>query len=148
MAKLTYQQKLDALSYRFYQGGEWKPKAGDFYTTSRADLELYQVVSVQGGVVRTRFTEGTDAISEWTEDGFLTEGFGPRRVYVPEWIICAPPVTPPGEPVAWRIMQEGTWLIFQSEYVAEMCAKPGEVIEQLFTAPSASPAERKNENNP
>jgi hypothetical protein len=91
MTKLTYQQKLDALSYRFYQGGVWTPKAGDFYTTSRADLELYQVVSVEGGVVRTRFTEGTDAISEWPEAGFLTEGFGPRRVFVPEWVICAPP---------------------------------------------------------
>lgn len=90
MSKLTYQQKLDALSYRFYQGAEWKPKAGDFYTTSRADLELYQVVSVEGGVVRTRFTEGTDAIAEWPEDGFLSEGFGPRRVFVPEWVICAP----------------------------------------------------------
>lgn len=90
MAKLTYQQKLDALSYRFYQGGVWTPKAGDFYTTSRADLELYQVVSVENGVVRTRFTEGTDAISEWAEDGFLTEGFGPKRVFVPEWVMNAP----------------------------------------------------------
>ena len=97
MVKLTYQQKLEALSYRFYQGGEWKPKAGDFYTTSRADLELYQVVSVEGGVVRTRFTEGTDAISEWPEAGFLTEGFGPRRVLVPEWVICAPSPPSPRE---------------------------------------------------
>jgi hypothetical protein len=87
MAKLTYQQKLDALSYRFYQGAQWTPKAGDFYTTSRADLELYQVVSVEGGIVRTRFTEGSDAIAEWAEDGFLTEGFGPKRVFVPEWVL-------------------------------------------------------------
>lgn len=91
MAKLTYQQKLDALSYRFYQGAQWEPKAGDFYTTSRADLELYQVVSVEGGVVRTRFTEGSDAISEWPEAEFLTEGFGPRRVFVPEWVMDARP---------------------------------------------------------
>ncbi|MBO9125497.1 MULTISPECIES: hypothetical protein [unclassified Rhizobium] len=91
MTKLTYQQKLDALSYRFYQAGPWAPKAGDFYTTSRADLELYQVVSVENGLVRTRYTEGTDAISEWPEAGFLTEGFGARRVFVPDWVICAPP---------------------------------------------------------
>ncbi|MBN9055346.1 MAG: hypothetical protein J0H80_16635 [Rhizobiales bacterium] len=89
MAKLTYQQKLDALAYRFYQGATWKPKADDFYTTSRPDLELYQVVSVEGGVVRTRYTEGSDAISEWPEGEFLTDGFGPKRVFVPEWVICA-----------------------------------------------------------
>lgn len=92
MAKLTYQQKLEALSYRFYQSGQWAPKAGDFYTTSRADLEVYQVVSVEGNIVRTRFTEGSDAISEWPEAGFLTEGFGPRRVYVPEWVMNAAPI--------------------------------------------------------
>lgn len=86
MAKLTPQQKLEALSYRFYQFGTWSPKAGDYYTTSRADLEVYQIVSVTDGVVRTRFTEGSDAISEWPEDGFLTEGFGPRRVFVPPWV--------------------------------------------------------------
>lgn len=91
MTKLTYQQKLDALAYRFYQGASWEPKAGDFYTTSRADLELYQVVSVEGGVVRTRYTEGSDAISEWPESEFLTGGFGPKRVFVPGWVICAKP---------------------------------------------------------
>lgn len=88
MAKLTLQQKLDALAYRFYQGAAWEPKAGDFYTTSRADLELYQVVSVENGVVRTRFTEGSDAITEWPQVEFLTGGFGPKRVFVPEWVIA------------------------------------------------------------
>lgn len=95
MAKLTHQQKLDALAYRFYQGGAWEPKAGDFYTTSRADLELYQVVSVEDGVVRTRFTEGSDAIAEWPEGEFQTDGFGPKRVFVPEWVICAKPAASP-----------------------------------------------------
>jgi hypothetical protein len=90
MAKLTYQQKLDALSYRFYQGAQWSPKAGDFYTTSRADLELYQVVSVEDGIVRTRFTEGSEAIAEWPEPEFLTGGFGPKRVFVPEWVYPTP----------------------------------------------------------
>lgn len=85
--KLTPTQKLHALAYRFYQGAAWTPKAGDFYTTSRADLELYQIVSIEGGIVRTRFTEGSDAISEWTEAGFLIEGFGPKRVHVPEWVM-------------------------------------------------------------
>lgn len=90
MAKLTPKQKLEALSYRFYQAGQWTPQAGDFYTTSRADLELYQVVSVEGGIVRTRYTEGSDTVSEWPETEFLTGGFGPKRVFVPEWVISAP----------------------------------------------------------
>lgn len=85
--KLTYQQKLEALSYRFYQNGTWTPAAGDFFTTSRADLELYQVVAVEGGIVKTRYTEGTDTISEWFEDGFLSDGFGPKRVFVPPWVM-------------------------------------------------------------
>lgn len=93
MTKLTYQQKLDALAYRFYQGAQWEPKAGDFYTTSRADLELYQVVAIENGVVKTRFTEGSDAIAEWPEAEFLTGGFGPKRVFVPPWVIAAVPET-------------------------------------------------------
>ena len=101
---LTPKQKMEALAYRFYQGGTWVPKAGDFYTTSRADLEVYQVVSVDGGKVRTRYTDGgTDAIAEWDGVGFLTEGFGPKRVYVPEWCLrpeAPAPVAP--EPVAVR----------------------------------------------
>ena len=85
--KLTERQKLEALAYRFYQNGEWIPKAGDFYTTARADLEVYEVVSVEGGIVRTRYTEGSDEVSEWPEDEFLTEGFGPNRVWVPEFLL-------------------------------------------------------------
>ena len=85
--KLTYQQKLAALDHRFYQGAEWKPKAGDYYTTSRADLELYRVVDVTGNVVITDYTENSAGPSEWPADGFLTEGFGPLRVWVPDWII-------------------------------------------------------------
>ncbi len=89
--KLTPQQKLDAFSHRFYSNGQWEPKAGDHYTTSRADLELYQVVSVDENIVRTRYTEGSDTIAEWPAAGFLTEGFGPKRVFVPEWILSQPP---------------------------------------------------------
>ena len=87
MSALTPEQKLNALAYRFYQGGEWTPKAGDFYTTSRADLELYQVVKIEDGKVFTRYLIGSDVISEWDEAGFTTEGFGPRRVYVPDWVL-------------------------------------------------------------
>ena len=89
MTTLTYKQKLAALAHRFYANGQWTPKAGDFYTTSRADLELYQIVSIENGIVRTRYTEGSDAISEWPESGFTSEGFGPKRVWVPPWVFSS-----------------------------------------------------------
>lgn len=85
--KLTQDQKLQALALRFYQDLEWSPSPGDFYTTSRADLEVYQVVEVEDGIVKTRYTENTEEISEWPEDEFLTAGFGPKRVWVPDFIL-------------------------------------------------------------
>lgn len=87
--KLTHQQKLDALALRFYQGVEWTPCTGDHYTTSRADLELYQVVEVTKDTVRTCYTEGSTEISEWPLSEFLTEGFGPNRVWVPDFILSS-----------------------------------------------------------
>ncbi|MBU0643682.1 MAG: hypothetical protein KJ731_21205 [Alphaproteobacteria bacterium] len=86
--KLTEMQKLEAMALRFYQGLEWKPKAGHLYTTSRADLEVYEVVKVEGGVVFTRYTEGeTDTVSEWPESDFLSKGFGPMRVWIPPFVL-------------------------------------------------------------
>jgi hypothetical protein len=130
MAKLTHQQKLDALAFRFYQDGKWTPKAGDFYTTSRADLELYQVVSVENGVVRTRYTEGSDTISEWAEGEFLTEGFGPRRVFVPEWVLSA--LRSPPEPVS-VVEDEERWRLFPKKTPEEVDRDPvhQEVSRQL-----------------
>lgn len=85
--RLTEAQKLTAFEARFYQGLEWTPKAGDFYTTTRADLEVYEVVSVEGGIVRTRYTEWDSGVSDWPESEFLTSGFGPRRLWVPPWVL-------------------------------------------------------------
>ncbi len=85
--KLTPEQKLEALAARFYQGLEWSPKAGDLYTTSRADLEVYRVVDVAGGVVTTEYTENGSGPSEWPEAEFLTDGFGPNRVWVPPHVL-------------------------------------------------------------
>jgi hypothetical protein len=86
--KLTIEQKMHALSNAMYLGGvKWIPKGGDFYTTSRADLELYRVISVENGVVKTKYTEGSNEISEWPELGFLTEGFGQNRIHVPDFIL-------------------------------------------------------------
>lgn len=89
---LTAEQKLQALSLRFYQGLAWVPKAGDHYTTSRADLELYKVVSVEDGIVRTRYCDNkTDTISSWPAEEFTSSGFGPKRVYVPDFVLSASP---------------------------------------------------------
>ena len=85
--KLTPKQKLAALSLRFYQGYEWNPKKGDLYTTSRDDLEVYEIVDIKDGKIYTRYTEGSETISEWDEATFLTEGFGSKRIYVPNWTI-------------------------------------------------------------
>ncbi|WP_029066516.1 hypothetical protein [Labrenzia sp. DG1229] len=85
--QLTPQQKLESLAHRFYQGAEWEPKAGDYYTTSRADLEVYQVVSVTEDTVETVYTENGTGPSYWPKGEFLTEGFGPKRVWVPDFIL-------------------------------------------------------------
>lgn len=92
--KLTHEQKLEAMAHRFYQGAEWQPKAGDYYTTSRADLEVYKVIEVRDDVIVTDYTENSAGPSEWPASEFLTEGFGPQRVWVPDWIFN----TPVGEP--------------------------------------------------
>lgn len=67
---------------KFYGGYEWKPKKGDLYTTSRDDLEVYEIVDIKDGKVYTRYTEGSEIVTEWDEATFLTEGFGPKRVYI------------------------------------------------------------------
>tara|TARA_R110000824_G_scaffold304294_2_gene492121 strand:- start:373 stop:603 length:231 start_codon:yes stop_codon:yes gene_type:complete len=75
------------MAFRFYQDMEWVPKAGDLYTTSRADLEVYKVVSVENGMVTTEYTENGTAASEWPLDEFTTKGFGPKRVFIPAHIL-------------------------------------------------------------
>ena len=96
LVALTYQQKLEALSLRFYQGMQWNPKAGDYYTTSRADLELYQVVEVENGTVKTRYCDQgkSDAVASWPVEEFTSAGFGPKRVYVPDFVLRAHPPQP------------------------------------------------------
>lgn len=86
---LTPIQKLHAVANKYYLGGaKWWPKAGDYYTSCRADLELYQVVEVTDAVVKTKYCnpERGDSISEWDKDKFLTDGFGTNRVHVPDWV--------------------------------------------------------------
>lgn len=80
---LTPSQKLSALSMRFYSGQQWEPKAGDYYTTPRDDLELYRVVKIENGKVYTEYCDRECSLAEWDEDGFTTKGFGVHRVHVP-----------------------------------------------------------------
>ena len=80
---LTPSQKLSALSMRFYSGQQWEPKAGDYYTTPRDDLELYRVVKIESGKVYTEYCDKECGLAEWDEDGFTTKGFGVHRVHVP-----------------------------------------------------------------
>lgn len=82
---LTPFQKLAALGARFYSGLEWIPEAGHYYTTSRADLELYRVVRIENGVVFTEYCTNPGQLSEWKQGGFTSDGFGPCRVWVPDW---------------------------------------------------------------
>lgn len=84
---LTFSQKLNALAHRFYQGAAWVPKSGDYYTTSRADLELYRVVDIQDGKVYTEYCTRPGVLTEWPESEFTTQGFGPKRVWVPDWVL-------------------------------------------------------------
>ncbi len=83
--KLTEKQKLHALAFKYYQGAIWTPAAGDYYTTTRADLELYQVVEV-GDIIRTTYLYPDSPIAEWDNEAFL-KGFGLCRVWVPDWIL-------------------------------------------------------------
>lgn len=83
---LTEKQKLSALALKFYQGMQWKPEAGHFYTTSRADLELYRIAKIENGIVYTEYCTNPGVFSEWAESEFIASGFGLRRVWVPDFI--------------------------------------------------------------
>lgn len=87
ITELTMPQKLQALAYRFYQDAEWKPKTDDYYTSSRDDLQLFRIVNIECGKVYTEYCEQPGAVSIWEENGFTSEGFGIRRVWVPNWIL-------------------------------------------------------------
>ncbi len=98
---LTHEQKLQALAHRFYQGSAWQPKVGDYYTTSRADLELYRVMNVEGGKIYTEYCTRPGELTEWDADTFTTHGFGPRRVHVPDFILASTIAQTVPQPVAY-----------------------------------------------
>lgn len=85
---LTVDEKLEALALKYYQDYQWIPKAGDYYTTSRNDLELYLVVDVTDEHIYTRYCDPQkgNKVSQWKKTEFLTD-FGLKRVYVADWIL-------------------------------------------------------------
>lgn len=87
--ELTPMQKLNAFAYRFYNGTIWIPKKFDYYTSTRADLELYQIVEISEDKIKTKYCHPNsgDNISEWNKETFLTEGFGVNRLFVPLFIL-------------------------------------------------------------
>jgi hypothetical protein len=90
-AQFTAERKLHALAHRFYGGigAGWVPKAGDFYTLTRATLELFQVARVEDGqvwIVNCLGAPETVQESPFPLEGFSTEGFGINRVHVGDWI--------------------------------------------------------------
>lgn len=92
---ITHRQKLKACEFRFYQHQVWEPKVGDFYTIVRDDLKLFEITREENGEFFIRCHE-PDPVTElptvqdyeqgFAVKGFTTEGFGPARVWVPEWI--------------------------------------------------------------
>ncbi|MFY0619050.1 hypothetical protein [Shimia sp.] len=90
--QLTPEQKLAALAHRFYSDVEWTPKPGDYYTTSRADLEVYQILSVSEATVRTSYVPRS-AVSTWPKAEFLAKDFGLKRVWVPDWVLTETPTS-------------------------------------------------------
>jgi|GEM_PF-3407058 hypothetical protein len=85
---LTPEQKLLALSLKYYSHLEWKIKPGDYYTSARNDLELYQIVdTTEYEVITRRCNELNEVINwtVWTKIDFFTN-FHDYRVFVPEFI--------------------------------------------------------------
>jgi hypothetical protein len=84
---LTEKQKLAALALRFYQNFQWAPIAGDYYTTSRNDLELYQIVEEDETHYHTSYLPLGGATAKWLKSEFTTQGFGVHRVFVPPFVL-------------------------------------------------------------
>lgn len=83
--QLTERQKLQALAMKYYSGFKWNPKAGDYYTTCRDDLELYQVIEATDAEIVTVYCDPEKIAppARWLRDEFLSpETFGAMRVYV------------------------------------------------------------------
>lgn len=85
----TLDHKLEAIAARFYQDVQWTPKVWDYYTICRHDLELFQIVYEDRNEFRFNKVYPTkyEFTDKWVKKGFTTEGFGPRRVWIPPYVL-------------------------------------------------------------
>lgn len=87
--EISEKQKLEAMANKFYSGMEWNPKVNDYYTTARADLEVFKVLKIEDGYIYTVMVGGNQKTPEkWDLNGFTTEGFGPNRVHIQPWVLA------------------------------------------------------------
>jgi hypothetical protein len=86
--ELAFSQKLAAIALKYYDDFKWNPKKGDYYTSTRNDLELYQIVDEGEQFFYTKYCDPKKGIeiSEWPKATFLKD-FGLKRVFVPDWIL-------------------------------------------------------------
>jgi hypothetical protein len=85
---LTERQKLAVIGYNYYSGGKerWEPKVGDYYTTPRADLDLYRIVREDEDNFYTVYCHTENCTeAQWKKDEFL-KGFGEFRIHVHEFV--------------------------------------------------------------
>jgi hypothetical protein len=93
---LTLNQKLGALAHKYYQHAQWNPKVGDYYTSSRNDLELYQIIDEDDSHFHTIYCSNPEGErSKWLKEEFTTQGFGLNRVHVPNFILNLDPECSP-----------------------------------------------------
>lgn len=86
---LTQNQKLEALKLKYYDDFQWEPIKGDYYTSCRNDLELYQIVDEDDDFFYTNYCDPqrtTQNPSHWPKTDFK-KGFGEKRVFVPHFIL-------------------------------------------------------------
>lgn len=81
---------------RFYNqvDNPWQPKQGDYYTSTRADLELYCIFDESAHHLFTIYCDTSkygDGVNpaKWPKSEFL-EGFGINRVQVKPYIFDLP----------------------------------------------------------
>ena len=79
---ISDKQKIQAMADKFYQGMKWEPKNGDYYTSSRADNELYQIVDEDEESFYTTYCNQNSPLpTRWYKKDFMV-GFYEKRVYV------------------------------------------------------------------
>ena len=82
---LTPEQKMLVTSIAFYSGqkDKWIPNVGDYYTTPRADLELYKIVEEDEDNFYTVYCHNLESgKAKWLKKDFL-KYFGVNRIHVP-----------------------------------------------------------------